>query len=231
MNVRALSAVGLLLLICACAPQPARETSGAQPAASELWFRELGPGAPADHLHAAALAGDYPMPENLGPGVGVTAASIRECNNRRLMPGSDVPWYADGLCFSCTGCGHCCRIEGHVWVSGGEVEAIARHLHMDLDTFGRRFLRRVGARLALIDKPNRDCVFWEEGCEIYPARPEQCRNFPFWRENLASQTAWQTAAAECEGIGVGRLYRLAEIESLARGQGATSDDEPVADNR
>jgi Fe-S-cluster containining protein len=109
-----------------------------------------------------------------------------------------------------------------------EIRSIARHLGLELDTFGQRFLRRVGRRLSLIDKSNHDCIFWEDGCSVYSVRPRQCRTFPFWDRHLQSSTAWQAAAGECAGIGDGRLYQLSEIEALRRGRGATAA-EPSAD--
>jgi Fe-S-cluster containining protein len=137
------------------------------------------------------------------------------------MASNDTQWYSKGLQFKCTSCGHCCRIEGHVWVGLGEVRTMARQLGIGLEAFGRRFLRRVGSRFSLIDNPNGDCIFWENGCSIYDSRPRQCRTFPFWNQNLESPTAWKQAARECEGIGEGRLYQLAEIESLRNGRGET----------
>jgi Fe-S-cluster containining protein len=136
-----------------------------------------------------------------------------------VMPSQ--PWYSAGLCFSCTGCGHCCRVEGHVWVDALEIDALARHLDLTLSAFGRRFLRRVGNRLSLVEKPNRDCIFWEGGCTVYPARPGQCRTFPFWPDTIADPASWQSAAGECEGIGQGRLYERTEIEALRAGRGST----------
>ena len=138
------------------------------------------------------------------------------------MPDSNTPWYADGLRFSCTGCGHCCRIEGHVWIDLEEIRAIARHLDLGLQTFARQY--RVGRRFSLLDKPNGDCIFWEDGCSIYDSRPRQCRTFPFWNQNLENETAWNETGRECEGIGESRLYQLPEIEALRLGHGATSSE-------
>lgn len=138
-------------------------------------------------------------------------------------------WYADGLAFSCTGCGHCCRVEGHVWVQTDEIEALAANLAIGPDVFGRRFLRRVGNRLSLIDKASGDCIFWENGCTVYQARPRQCRTFPFWDKHLESPQTWSSAARECEGIGEGRLYDLREIAQLRRGASATSDGPEIDD--
>ena len=145
------------------------------------------------------------------------------------MACKDSHWYSEGLRFSCTQCGHCCRIEGHVWVDREEIHTIARHFGSSPEAFGRRLLRRVGSRFSLIDKPNGDCIFWEDGCSIYESRPRQCRTFPFWDQNLESATAWKQAARECEGVGEGRLYQLAEIESLRNGRGeAAAENAPAA---
>jgi len=133
------------------------------------------------------------------------------------------PWYTDGLRFSCTRCGHCCRVEGHVWVGAREIRAIARFLGLTRDDFGRRFLRRIGRRLSLVEEPNHDCVFWDEECTIYPVRPRQCRTFPFWGKSLASSEAWRSTAIDCEGIDTGRLYSLPEIDALRAGRGETAD--------
>ena len=131
-------------------------------------------------------------------------------------------WYAGGLGFTCSGCGHCCRGEGHVWVERSELQALADHLSIPVEEFSRRYVRRISqGRLALIDKANLDCVFWDDGCTVYPARPRQCRTFPFWEQNLESPGAWGRAAACCPGMNEGREYSPEEIERLAAGEGDT----------
>lgn len=139
------------------------------------------------------------------------------------------PWYSEGLRFGCTGCGACCTIEGHVWVDRRDVRRLARHLDLDVDDFGRRYLRRVGRRLSLTEIPipgeptKKACVFWDGRCTVYEARPRQCRTFPFWKESLESPEAWGEAGRLSPGIGQGRLYSLGEIERLADGAGETSE--------
>ncbi len=108
---------------------------------------------------------------------------------------------------------------------------MARYLKLDHDEFGRRFLRRVGNRLSLIEKPDHECIFWDDGCSIYPARPRQCRTFPFWPSHLENPDAWNAAATECEGIGDGRLYSCREIETLSSGRGATEPGSPTDPDR
>ncbi len=138
------------------------------------------------------------------------------------------PWYRKGLRFGCTQCGHCCRIEGYVWVEKEEIDEISTYLDLDRRSFGKRYLRRVDGDLSLVEKPNHECIFWEDGCTIYPVRPSQCRTFPFWDENLESPKAWVEAAVECPGMRSkkGRRYHLTEIEELARGEGETSMAQP-----
>jgi len=121
----------------------------------------------------------------------------------RAMPGEGRIWYEAGLRFECTRCGRCCTGgSGYVWVTEQDVSRLAAEVGLDLDGFGRRYLRRVGERYALLETP-RDgaCVFLEgDHCGVYAARPSQCRHFPFWESHLASEATWSAAARECEGI-------------------------------
>ncbi len=135
---------------------------------------------------------------------------------------SSKPWYREGLSFSCTRCGDCCTgAPGYVWVEPTEIDALAKHLGLSVDNFGERYLRKVGRRYSLIEKPGGDCVFFDKGCSVYPARPTQCRTFPFWRSNLKSERAWDELADECPGIGQGKLFPVEEIEVLKRGKAET----------
>ena len=117
--------------------------------------------------------------------------------------GEDRSWYEAGLRFECTGCGRCCTGgNGYVWVTAAEAMTLAGALSLDLQSFGRRYLREVGERYALLETgPERACVFLDgTRCRVYQARPAQCRSFPFWARNLESPAAWAAAAAQCEGI-------------------------------
>jgi uncharacterized protein len=112
-----------------------------------------------------------------------------------------------GLRFECTGCGRCCTgAPGVVQVTEAEADAMASHLDLDADTFRQRFTRRAEGRLALREHADGRCVFYDEGCDVYPVRPAQCRAFPFWLKNLRNLEAWRRAAAECPGIGRGPLH-------------------------
>ena len=135
---------------------------------------------------------------------------------------SSKPWYREGLSFSCTRCGDCCTgSPGYVWVEREEIEELAKFLGLSPAKFGERYLRKVGRRYSLLEKPGGDCVFFDNGCTVYPARPVQCRTFPFWRGNLKSERAWDEIAGECPGIGKGKFYAAEDIEIIRRGKADT----------
>lgn len=131
---------------------------------------------------------------------------------------TDSPWYRDGLQFTCTRCGACCTgAPGYVWVGSEEIEALAAHRGLDPEEFGRRFIRRVGRRFSLIERPNGDCIFWDRrsGCTVYEARPTQCRTWPFWPENIETPDDWDQVRRGCPGAGRGQWHSVAEIEAAA----------------
>ena len=119
---------------------------------------------------------------------------------------TSLPWYKDGLKFKCTECGKCCTgTTGFVWLTEQELSAMAATLKIDEKTFKMRYVRNRDNRLALVEKKNenggRDCIFLKDKkCEIYQARPQQCRTFPWWQENLNAPESWKLAALDCEGI-------------------------------
>jgi Fe-S-cluster containining protein len=96
---------------------------------------------------------------------------------------------------------------------------MATWLEMTLGAFRKRFLTRdEDGEPVLTLKPNGDCIFWQDGCTIYPVRPRQCRTFPFWAENLESRQAWTGLTSFCHGVNEGKLYSIAEIESIFHGR-------------
>ena len=93
--------------------------------------------------------------------------------------------------YQCQRCANCCRWPGFVKVEAHEIAAIAEFAGVEVDDFIQRFTRLRPERngLALLDKPNGECLHLENGaCSIQPVKPQQCRdfpnkwNFPGWRE-------------------------------------------------
>ena len=104
-----------------------------------------------------------------------------------------------------------------MWINQDELEALATAIGTgDLDDFERLYVRKVGIRRSLRDFPNGDCVFFDADsrkCQVYQARPRQCRTWPFWSSNLKSAEAWEETCRVCPGSGKGKLYQLEQIEA------------------
>ncbi len=127
------------------------------------------------------------------------------------------PWYKDGLRFSCSGCGDCCTgSPGYVWVNKEEIATMAKALNHTVDQFEKLYVRKIGIRKSLKELPGSyDCVFLHEEtrkCELYDARPRQCKTWPFWGSNLKTPEDWQRTCEVCPGSGKGKLVQLDDIE-------------------
>ena len=145
-------------------------------------------------------------------------------------------WYVAGLHFECLECGNCCSGpgEGYIWVTKAEIEFIAEFLKMSVEQVRQKYLRRLGLRTSIIEHATtKDCIFLQnvagqKKCVVYSVRPSQCRNWPFWSENLTSPNAWNEAARKCPGINRGRLYSYDEIQKIRKNQKWWQDAEQTA---
>jgi uncharacterized protein len=145
---------------------------------------------------------------------------------------SKEPWYHPGLCFECAQCGRCCSGpgEGYIWVTGPESERIARHLGISQQELRKRYVKRVGWRMSIVEEAStKDCIFLHvhngvRSCAIYDVRPNQCRTWPFWRHNIDNPDAWHVASQRCPGMNRGRQYSRVEIERLVEQKKWWEDD-------
>jgi Fe-S-cluster containining protein len=101
------------------------------------------------------------------------------------------------------------------------VEVFCGGLGIGKSAFEKRYCREVpingNIRLSLKEKPNLDCIFWEEnGCGVYCHRPLQCRSYPFWHSALMSRRNWDALKNTCPGVGKGELHAREDIESWLR---------------
>lgn len=114
--------------------------------------------------------------------------------------GFDFKFDADA-CRECEG--NCCIGEsGYIWVSPLEIKEIANYLKIDEEVFRNRFLIKVGYKYSIKERPYKNgyaCIFFNNGCTIYPVRPKQCRTFPFW-EHFKDKKNLKDLLKECPGI-------------------------------
>jgi Fe-S-cluster containining protein len=103
-----------------------------------------------------------------------------------------------------------------VWVNREEIQQLAAAVGFDdVDAFCQQYVRTIGVRRSLNEEANGDCVFFDRQtrkCQVYQARPRQCRTWPFWDSNLKTPEAWQQTCQVCPGSGHGRLYTLEQID-------------------
>ena len=129
-------------------------------------------------------------------------------------PAPTQPWYKDGLAFTCTMCGKCCTgAPGFVWVTAEEIAAIAAFRKETVAEVTALYTRKAKGRRTLREHGDGDCVFYDrkKGCTIYPARPAQCRTWPFWESNVETPERWEHTTQICPGSGEGELIPVEEI--------------------
>ena len=124
-------------------------------------------------------------------------------------------WYSGGLRFECTQCGDCCSgSEGYVWVNQEEINAMASRVGLEPKVFEEKYVKRVGVRRSLKERPGGDCVLLDEQtrkCTAYEERPRQCKTWPFWDSNIRTPEAWEETAQACPGCNKGNLVPLETI--------------------
>ena len=130
------------------------------------------------------------------------------------------PWYHSGLRFECTRCGNCCRNHGeysYVYLAEADLVALTSHLGLTRSEVLERWCSSDGGWTVLrMDRPACPFLDTEGGCQVYAARPKQCRTWPFWEDNL-ERARWEGAVSDCcPGIGSGPLHPAAEVERISR---------------
>lgn len=117
------------------------------------------------------------------------------------------PHLANGVRFTCIDCGECCTgSPGVVALSEKEAQELATYCSLTLDQLIEQYLEPYANGYRIRETDEGACVFFDQRCTIYEARPTQCRTYPFWFKNLRSEKAWQATCAACPGIGAGKFY-------------------------
>lgn len=128
-------------------------------------------------------------------------------------------FYQDGIRFECQGEGKCCVTRGrygYVYLSFNDRRRLAVHLGITNAEFTSTYTNKVDG-LYELKYTGEDCPFLKRGrCDVYDARPGQCRTWPFWPENMNSDVWEREVASWCPGVGRGRLYTADEIEDILK---------------
>lgn len=115
------------------------------------------------------------------------------------------------------GCTNCCEQKGYVYVSEDDIERAAAFVGMKRAEFERKYVCGTKRRRRFKKPRHSECPFLVEGgCSIHPAKPTQCRAFPFWPELVESRPKWSATRLSCPGIGQGPLIQIKAIEESLR---------------
>ena len=105
---------------------------------------------------------------------------------------------------------------GTIYFSGEEIDQLSEYLKLEktemLEKYFHPFRDSYTAR---DDCEDGKCIFYDNGCSIYPVRPSQCRAYPFWRFMLRSKETWDEYAQSCPGMNQGKYYSAEEISQIA----------------
>jgi Fe-S-cluster containining protein len=116
----------------------------------------------------------------------------------------------DQVRFECQpGCINCCEQEGYVYLTEEDLKRAAKFVRMTARAFETKYVYRTAHEMRFRKPRDRQCPFLlDRGCAIHPAKPEQCRKFPFWPELTRTKAAWRATARYCPGIGKGPLIQI-----------------------
>ena len=128
----------------------------------------------------------------------------------------------DSVRFTCQpGCIRCCDQEGFVYLSEDDLKRAAKFVKLSAKAFEARYVYRTRHQLRFRKPKEKQCPFLEEhGCSIHPAKPTQCRTFPFWPEIIEREGTWCATARYCPGIGKGDLIQIDDAFKIADEQRA-----------
>ena len=106
---------------------------------------------------------------------------------------------------ACETCqGRCCTGEsGYIYVTKEEILKIAELLKLEVNEFVKEYLFKKGYKYSIKEikfNDSYECVFYNResnGCNIYDARPLQCKTFPFWDYY---KTRIDELKLECPGV-------------------------------
>jgi Fe-S-cluster containining protein len=124
------------------------------------------------------------------------------------------------LRFECQpGCTKCCDMEGMVFLSEDDVQRAARFVGMAQPDFEKKYIYRTRHQRRFRKPRKKQCPFLGDGgCEIHPAKPTQCRTYPFWPEIVERRSTWRATGRLCPGIGKGPLIQIGSALEIAEEQ-------------
>jgi Fe-S-cluster containining protein len=119
--------------------------------------------------------------------------------------------------FECqSGCTKCCEQQGFVYLTEEDIPRLAEYLGVSQAVFEQRYVYRTKNLQRLRVPRGKQCPFLNDGgCSVHPAKPLQCRAFPYWPELAGNKRNWEKVGKWCPGIGKGELVNIALAREVA----------------
>ena len=122
----------------------------------------------------------------------------------------DKKIYEKGIKFQCQGSSNCCvsrGSNGFVFLSKKDLSRLAKFHNISSKEFKINYCHNTEGFIHLKEiRKNGDCIFLKDKrCNVYKARPTQCRTWPFWPENMNSKIWNKEVVNFCPGIGNGKI--------------------------
>ena len=121
-------------------------------------------------------------------------------------------FYSDGIKFKCQKCGACCNIEdGVVYLLKKDIYNLSSFFNIEIGEFKDKYTTLTEEGSFIIkDIHSSICRFQKNNrCSVYPARPTQCRLYPFWSTLMKDRSLFYSE--NCPGIGKGNLVDFEKI--------------------
>ena len=96
-----------------------------------------------------------------------------------------------------------------------DVPRLAVFLGMSADEFQHEYLYSTKYTIRLRMRRGKCPFLKAEGCSVHPAKPTQCRVFPFWPELMEDKKELEETAQWCPGIGKGDFVSIETLEESA----------------
>jgi Fe-S-cluster containining protein len=126
-------------------------------------------------------------------------------------------WWEQGVRFECQGSGRCCVSRGEfgfVYLTLEDRKRMGKLLKISTGEFTRRYTAKTDGVYHVKDAKGPDCLFLKNNrCEVYEARPVQCRTWPFWPEVMGAKTWAKEVKAFCPGVGKGKTVSAQDIRA------------------
>ena len=127
-------------------------------------------------------------------------------------------FYENGIKFECQGSSNCCVSRGNfgfVYLSSKDLKRLSKYFSISNIQFFNKYCDRTDGYLHLKEIYNNgNCLFLKETkCSVYKARPEACRSWPFWKENMNAKSWNKEIINFCPGVGKGKILSKTQIET------------------